>query len=254
MAHEEVFGVGHPLHAEGAAGIGVGHAHVGLVEPERLDEVALMHPDTLPVVGQMQPRAIPFRVASPRLDRVHDDPVVAHLERNGPRRRLEGGIGRGLIAHAPVEGAVVIRLGVQCLTAACEGNLGGQFVHFQHDQLRRVAGLLVGVGHHQRHRLADIADLVLGQHRAQRRRRIAAVAVLDRSAADGDVHARCLQIGAGERPNAPPLPPPPRSHRDPKSRHAPPASGRHRRAAHPSARYRPHSVRDPSETAHPPPV
>ena len=198
LGHAEILRVGHRLHAEPTAHIGIGHAHRVFGQAEGFGQKPLMRPDALPAQRHMQAALGPFGIAATRLHGVDDDAVVTNLEPDAMGGFGKSRLNLGLIAHMPVKGAVVGGLCVQRLTARGDIHLGGQIVGLEKDHLNRVAGLLQTLGHHQRHRLAHIAHAVLGQHRAQRRRAFAAIAVVDDRMRQGDIHSRRFQIGAGQ--------------------------------------------------------
>ncbi len=137
-----------------------------------------------------------------RLHGVRHQPVVQDVELDDMRRLLER---RGRlvgIAEIPVEDQVVLGFRVD-LRRALVHRLRGigdrlQFLVGDLDRLGGVARLALGVGHHDHHRVADIADLVEGQRRPCAHLHRRAVLGMDHPAADQIADAVGLQFLAGQ--------------------------------------------------------
>jgi hypothetical protein len=145
-----------------------------------------------------------------RLHRVADHPRVRRIERDDARGALERRLGRRFVAADEVEQQVAGNVLVQLRRAGGERRAGvdhcGQLAVFDRHRLGRVLRRRGAFGHHQRHRVADIAHAFLGERRAARRQLLRAAAPLHRRrrrqrlqsgrrhilAGEHGEHARCL--------------------------------------------------------------
>jgi hypothetical protein len=112
----------------------------------------------------------------------------------------EGRVGAILVADAPVVDAVVRGLVVHCgggAHGAWRINHGRQLVVVDLDQQGGVGfGLLQRLGHHQRHPVADVAHLAVGQDRVLGLLHRTAVQAVDQPAAGQAADG--LEVLAGE--------------------------------------------------------
>ena len=125
---------------------------------------------------------------SARLHRVRHQAVVGDVERGHIGRRLEGSIGRRLVADGPVVDHVARRLGVQLRRARGDRRLdiGGDGKLFvdDGDGFRRIARLIAGLGDHHRDRLPDEAHGLRRHRRPRAHLHRRAVLGMDHPAAD----------------------------------------------------------------------
>ena len=180
----EILRVVEPLDPEAAADVRRRHPHRLLRQPELVGELVAQRPHPLPREGDGQPPVLPGGGRPPLLHRHRHRPVVDELEPRRVRRRGEDPLDLGLVAERPVVGEVARRLGMDRRPA-----LGGLDVHRQLVPLDayRLGGVerrRPGLGDHQRHGLAGVADTGLGEDRPHRVGAEAAVAVLHRLEVD----------------------------------------------------------------------
>ena len=134
-----------------------------------------------------------------RLERRRDQPRRPDARPHDGVRPREGAVDVALGA-APAQEHVVRRLLVQRRRALGLARLDErrQLLDLDQDVLRRVRGLLGGVGDDERDRLADVADAVAREHRVRHRHDLGAVAHHQRERVDEP-----LDVGGGEdRPDA----------------------------------------------------
>ena len=107
-----------------------------------------------------------------RLHRIGDDAVVGDIERDGVRRAGEGSRDRSVIAGMPFEAQIAQRLGRQLRRVGRprRGSRGYRSKRrvIVRNPLGGIERLLAALGDDQRDRLANIADLALGQERLRR--------------------------------------------------------------------------------------
>ena len=185
------------LHAEAAAHVAGAHAQLG--EADLQDHLGHHRPDHVHALRRDPQRravvlAVVFADGAARLHGVHDQALVDQPQRHHAMGLGEGGIGGGAVSELPVEDDVVLdvivhkrRAGLGGLEGADDMRPGG-IVDL--DQLGGVLGLLQRVGHDQRHRIANMADAALGQHRPRGVGARGAVAVLQRHQA-GHIAEAC---------------------------------------------------------------
>ena len=229
----QLLGMERRLRPEAAAGVGRHHADALLADAERRhqDLLGAMRRLGVGVDRQRVVDRIDAHRDAARLDRMAAALVQAEALLDAMRR----------LGERAVDVAVVDALSRDEIVRAIEPGLGRaglksgdridhrrQLFEIERDQGERVLGDAAAVGHHHRHRLADVGDLVLRQHiridveadRAGRQRLRDAVA---RSAAAGD-RRRSAPRARREGPS-------PRSRRCPSIGHAPPGCAGTRHAA-----------------------
>ena len=208
-----ILGMHEDLHAEAAADVAGAHAklgradlqdHVGHHRPDHVTPCEETHRVERSLLG------VVLGDGAARLHRVHHQPLVDELQLDHAVGLGEGGVGGGGIAHLPVEDDVVLdvvvhqrRARLGCLVGADDVR-PGRVVDL--DQLGRVLGLLQRLGHHQRHRIADMAHPVLHQHRPRGLAARAAVAVLQRHQAGHVAEVGLLDVLRRSAPAARPAP------------------------------------------------
>ena len=202
---EGLLGVVEDLRAEAAADVRGDDAQLVLGDAEH--EGAHQQPDDVRVL-----RGGPERVLvvagvvladrGPRLHGVRHQPVVDELERRDVWRGADRLVGRGgvVVEEAPVEAEVGAGIVVDQRRLGVEGGAHvddrGQLLDVELDRLGGVARLGQRLGDHRGDRIADVADLALGEDRVLRLLHRLAVAVGDQPAA-GDA-ADALEVLRGE--------------------------------------------------------
>ena len=168
MGHQQVFTIGHCLHSEPAANIRRCDAHLIRRQPQMPRDILFRPPNTLPVQTKMQAVVFDLGIAAARFHRIDDDTVVRHLDGHNMGRRRDRRRDRGLITDPPTIGPIFRRFGMKRLTPRCEFKMHRQVINIQHRQFGRVPRLRQAIGHNHRHRFADMAHTIAGQHRAFR--------------------------------------------------------------------------------------
>ena len=199
-----VFGIQEDLRAETAADVGCDHPHLafGQAEHEGAHQEAL---DVRILVGDVQRvTLVVFGVGGDRRTRLHrvgDQAVVDERQLGDVCRFGEGGVGRRLVAMAPVvaevAGHVVMH---QCGGTGRAGGIDhcGQSLVIDFDQLGGILRLQQRLGHHQCDLVADVAHLALGQHRMGRLFHRRAVFIVDQPAAGQAADFGIRQVLADE--------------------------------------------------------
>ncbi len=203
VQHRDVFGIGLRLHAEGAADIAGEQAQLGRRNVEDFGELAAQAEHAL--ASDMEGEALALRIVGgdrgARLHGVDDEAVVEELE---PRHM--GGVGEGLlhllgvaemIVERDVVGHVVEELRRAGLHRLARLGDRGEGLDVEHDRFRGLLRLDRGLGDHAGDGVADEADLVDRERRAERLLHRRAVAVLERRHAFEPAIAGGLQVGAG---------------------------------------------------------
>ena len=159
-----LLGVDEDFRAEAAADVGRHHPQLVLlrdVVERRQHEAGDMRILRGRVEREMLFRLVIFGDRRARLHRVRNQAVVGDVERDDIGRRLEGGIGRAFVADGPVVDHVARGFRVQLRRARLDRGAnvrnGGQFLVIDDHGLGRVLGLVLGLGDHDRDRLADEA-------------------------------------------------------------------------------------------------
>ena len=136
------------------------------------------------VEREMLFRLVIFRDRRARLHRVRNQAVIGDVERHDIGRRLEGGVGCAFVTDGPVVDHVARGFRVQLRRARLDRSAdvrnGGQLFVIDDDGFRRVLGLVLGLGDHDRDRLTHKA------HGLRRHRRPCA-----------HLHARAIPGGNG---------------------------------------------------------
>ena len=122
--------------------------------------------------------------------------------------RLEGGVGRGLVAELPLEDRVVGRdlVDLRGALRCARGGVGDgrQLLVVDDDRLGRVLGLRQRLGDDDGDVVADVAHLALGQRRVRARLHRRAVLGMDHPAADQAADLVGREVLAGEDGDARP--------------------------------------------------
>ncbi len=199
-----VFGIEKDLRAEAAADVGRDHAHLRFrqAQHEGAHQQAL---DVRVLVGDVERvalvRLVVAGVGGTWLHRVRDQPVVDELELGDVRRLRERRLHRRLVAVAPVVADVVRHLVVHGRAdrgRRLDVDDRRQLFVVDLDQLGRVLGLQIRLGHDQRDLVADVAHLALRQHRMAGLLHRRAVLAVDQPAAGQAADLGVGQVGASE--------------------------------------------------------
>ena len=169
---QRLFLVQRVLAAEAAADIVHQHADLFGRHPQHVACELRAHPVRHLRAGMQRDLVEPGLVRrnrAARLDRVLDDPVVDHVERDDARRSRECRLNGGAVAQLPVEAEILRRI------VPHQRRIGtGAVVRLRHrrqrlvldlHQLRRIARLLQCPGDDERHRVTGEAGAVAGQQR-----------------------------------------------------------------------------------------
>jgi len=206
--HQGVFRIDEIFHAEAAADVAHDNADIGWLDAERLGgQTAYAKMAVAIGVQRIAPdRRIEFTERAARFDRRSRHPVVAKLDLDHMFGAGKGGLHRRLIADDPIEGDVAWRFWPE-LHGAVPRRLRG--IHhdrqrriFDGNPLRRVECLGHRFRHYHGHRLADMADAVIGENGL--RRVIAGCAAPPRHLQARVLHRRkrcqaiCAHIRAGQ--------------------------------------------------------
>ena len=137
-----------------------------------------------------------------RLHGIRNQPVVDDMQPGDMRGGLDRGVGGGGVADRPVIDQIAVgfrmqlrRAGLERLRGVGDRRLLGVG---DGDGLGRVARLALGLGHHDHHRVADIADPVDRQRRPGAHLHRRAVLGMDHPAADQIADAVRLELAAGQ--------------------------------------------------------
>ncbi len=204
-ADHGLVGVAEDLAAEAAAHIGGDDAQLVLGDAQhegrqnQAQHVRVLRRRPQCVVARA---LVVLRRRRARLHGIGDQPVVDEVEFGDMGRLGERRVDIGLHADLPVIDQIAGRFGVDRRRAFVERvseiDIGRQHLVIDLDRLCSVLGLIVAVGHHHRHRVADIAHRVDRHHRMRRRLVRLAVLVLDHPAADQAADLGVDQVLAGE--------------------------------------------------------
>ena len=158
-----VFRVGVETHAEAPADLLGHHPHLLRRHAEHRRELPAHRPDALRgAVDEVQVlRRIVAAHRRARLHRVADHARVVGPDLHYLRSLGERGVGRALVAADEIEHQVARRARMELRRARRQRLLGAhhgrQVLVVHHQRLGRVLRLRGGLGHHQGHRLADVA-------------------------------------------------------------------------------------------------
>ena len=169
------FGIEEVLHAEAAADVGRMHAHA--IERQLEDELGELAADAVHALPRQLEvhragRRIVARDAGPRLDGGDDDTVVHHLDLDDVRGALHGRRHRIAVAALGVIDEISRRFWPERRRAGRQGRDAVDHrierLVIDLDGLGRGARDVLAVGHHEGHRIADMADAAVGQRRPRR--------------------------------------------------------------------------------------
>ena len=168
---QEFLGIELTLDAEAAADVDLDHVDIGLGHPEHRRQRPAVEEQHFGRAEHRQPflGGIPFGDLAARLQRQAGQPMTPECLLAGVFGLGEGRVGVAkfrLIAHR----AITARTFKQQRFVGCRRMPIRQCrkpLDIEFDRLERVLGQRLGLRHHYRDRLADIADLMLGDDRLQ---------------------------------------------------------------------------------------
>lgn len=146
----------------------------------------------------MQPLAVPVGQTSAGLHAGHHHTVLPHRQPGDMDGRCKGRLDRLGIAQLPVHRDIVRGLRVDRRAAGGKRQMRLQLVEVEQDRLCGIERLRAGLGHHQRQRLADVADHPVGQDGALGHHALAPALVLRRHRPHRREKPRGLEIPGAE--------------------------------------------------------
>ena len=205
---DDLFRIDEDLRAEAAADVGCDDPQLVL----RRDVVEGAHHQARDVrvlrggpAGVVVFRLVVVAECRARLHGVGHEAVVDDVHARHVRRTRDRRVGRLGVADFPVVDQVSVGFGMQLRRARLErGDCVSdrrQFVVLDRHGLGRVAGLALGLGHDDNHRVADIAHPVHRQRRPGAHLHGRAVLGVDHPAADQIADAVGLELTPGEHPD-----------------------------------------------------
>ena len=199
-----LLGVDGELRAEGAADVGRHDAQ--LVLGRHIVESGNDNPRDMRVLARdIEREAVVARIVfadgRARLHGVRDQPVVNEVELGDVVGLCERRVGRGLVAHFPIEAQVPRRLGVDLRRIGIE-RLGGTdagraLLVIDFDELGGILGLGEGFGDHYGDMVADVVDRIRGEERTRRHLGLFTALVGDDPAAYQAANAIGLRVATG---------------------------------------------------------
>jgi hypothetical protein len=202
---DALLGVDVNFRAEAAAD--VRRDHVQLVLRGDADECRDDQPRQVRVLaggvqGERLVAAIVLADGRARLDRVRHEAIVDQIDLGDVGGAGDRLIHRGLVAELPlvdrVLGNVVVDLGLARVARERGRHARRQLFVVHLDQLGRVPGLMVSLGHHACDVIADVARLALTQEGVRPDLHVGAVLGLHHPAADQVAPSRRLDVVAGQ--------------------------------------------------------